>query len=124
MSLLHAHTHTHTHTHIVHFGAETEPGWGISDGNYFLELVWPLAKDEPRKSPSKNFGMVPTWKTKKGKTSKFVDEGGYNKDKRQGNWRLGISRQRRVKKERKFLLGTEKCENTKKRYINKQMRIK
>jgi hypothetical protein len=27
--------------------------------------------------------MVPTWKTKKGKTSKFVDAGGYNRNERE-----------------------------------------
>ena len=32
-----------------------------------------------------NFGMVPIWKTKKGKTSKFVDAGGYNRNEREGN---------------------------------------
>ena len=37
-----------------------------------------------KKAPSKNFGMVPIWKTKKGKTSKFVDAGGYNRNGR--NW--------------------------------------
>ena len=38
-----------------------------------VKLVWPCAKNGRRKAPSKNFGMVPTWKTKIGKTSKFVD---------------------------------------------------
>ena len=33
----------------------------------------------------KNFGIVPTWNTKKGKCSKFVDAGGYNKNERAGN---------------------------------------
>ena len=33
--------------------------------------------------------MEPTWKTKKGKTSKFLNAGGYNKNERAGNWRLG-----------------------------------
>ena len=28
------------------------------------------------------FKMVPTWKTKKGKTSEFLDAGGYNKNER------------------------------------------
>jgi len=27
--------------------------------------------------------MVPTWKTKKGKTSEFLDAGGYNKNMRE-----------------------------------------
>jgi hypothetical protein len=47
-----------------------------------VELVWPLVKDRPRKAPSKNFGMVPTWKTKKEKTPKFVDKIGYNRNER------------------------------------------
>ena len=38
-----------------------------------LIIVVNNAKDGPRKTPWKNFGMVPTWKTEKGKTSKFVD---------------------------------------------------
>ena len=37
----------------------------------------------PRKAPSKNFGMLSTWKTKKGKTSKFMDAGGYNRNERE-----------------------------------------
>ena len=31
-------------------------------------------------------------------TSKFVDAGGYNRNEREGNFRLGMGRQRRVKK--------------------------
>ena len=31
----------------------------------------------------KNFEIVPTWKTKKGKTSKFVDARGYNRNERE-----------------------------------------
>ena len=57
--------------------------------------------------------MVPTWKTKKGMTSKFVDAGGYNGNEREGNWRLGMGRQGGVDKQNKFTLGTERCENTK-----------
>ena len=72
------------------------------------KLLWSRAKDGPRKAPEKNFGMVPTWKTKKGKTSKFVDSGGYNRNEREGNWRLGISRERRMEKENKFTIGTGK----------------
>ena len=34
-----------------------------------VELVWPRAKDRLRKAPSRNFEMVPIWKTKKGKIS-------------------------------------------------------
>ena len=30
--------------------------------------------------------MVPTWKSKKGKTSKFVDAGGYNRNEREGGF--------------------------------------
>jgi hypothetical protein len=37
-----------------------------------------------RKAPSENFGMVPTWKTKEGKTSKFEDAAGYNRNERGG----------------------------------------
>ena len=43
------------------------------------------AKNGGRKAPQKNFGMVSTWKTKKGKTAKFVDAGGYNRNEREGN---------------------------------------
>ena len=43
--------------------------------------------------------MVPTWKTKKGKTSKFVNAGRYNMNEREWNWRLVMGRQRRVEKE-------------------------
>ena len=43
--------------------------------------------------------MVPIWKNKKGKTSEFVDAGGYNRNERAGNWRLGMDRQRGVEKE-------------------------
>ena len=58
-----------------------------------VKLVWPRAKDVPRKAPKKNFRMVSTWKTKKWKTSKFLDAGGYNWNVRAGNWRLGKGRQ-------------------------------
>ena len=51
-------------------------------------------KDGLRKTPKKNFKMVPTWKTKKGKTSEFLDAGGYNRKDRAGNWGLGMGRQR------------------------------
>ena len=40
----------------------------------------------------------------KGKTSKFVDAGGYNWNERAGNFRLGMGRQRGMEKEN---LGTE-----------------
>ena len=62
--------------------------------------------------------MVPTWKTKKGKTSKIVDAGGYNRNERE---RVigGMGRQRRVEKKNKFTFGTERCENFNNMYINK-----
>ena len=41
-----------------------------------------------------------------------------NKNEREGNWRLGMGRQRRVEKGNKFILGTERCENLKNLYIN------
>jgi hypothetical protein len=42
-------------------------------------------KNEWRKATSKNFEMVSTWKNKKkGKTSKFVDEGCKNWSEREG----------------------------------------
>ena len=69
--------------------------------------------------PRRILEFVPTWKTKKGKTSKFVDAGGYNRNEREENWRLAMGRQRRMEKENKFTLGTEKCENTKNPYMNK-----
>ena len=42
---------------------------------------------------------------------------GYNRNEREGNWRLGVGRQGGVKKENKTL-GTERCENIKNLYIN------
>ena len=36
--------------------------------------------------------MVPTWNMEKWKTSKFLDAGGYNRNERAGNWRLGMGR--------------------------------
>ena len=63
--------------------------------------------------------MVPPWKTKKGKTSKFVDAGGYNGNDRAGDWGLGMGRQRGMEKENIFTLGTETFENIKNLYINK-----
>ena len=58
-------------------------------------------------------------KMKKGKTSKFVNAGGYYGNERAGDWRLGMGRQRGVEKENKFTLGTERCENIKNMYVNK-----
>ena len=64
--------------------------------------------------------MVPTWKTKEEKTSEFLEAGGYNRNERAGNWRLGIGRQRGVDIENYFTLGRNKCENIKNLYINKK----
>ena len=79
--------------------------------------VWPSAKDGPGKAPYKNFEMVPTWKMEKGKTSKFVDAGDYNRIDREGGICMG--RQRSMEKENKFTLGTKRCENIKNLNINK-----
>ena len=61
-----------------------------------VELVWPLVKIGRRKVPSKDFGMMPTWKTKNGKISKFVDAGGYRRNEKEGNWRFNMGRERGV----------------------------
>ena len=67
-------------------------------------------------------GMVSAWKTKKGKTSKFVDAGGYNRIERERNWRLWVGRQRRVEKKDKIItLGTERYENIKTLYANNKL---
>ena len=55
-----------------------------------VKLVWPSAKDGPRKAPKKNVRMISTWKTEKGKTSEFLDARGYNGNERAGNWQLGM----------------------------------
>ena len=47
-----------------------------------------------KKGCLEDFRMVPTWKTKKGKTSEFLEAGAYNRNERAGNWRLGMGRQR------------------------------
>ena len=52
-----------------------------------------------------------------GKTSKFVDAGGYNRNKGEKIWRFGVG-QEGVKKENKTL-GTERSKNIKNQYINK-----
>ena len=70
-----------------------------------------------KKGTLEEFKIVPTWKTKKGKASEFLDAGGYIMNERAGNWRLGMSRQRGVEKKNEFTLGTERCENIK--YKNK-----
>ena len=48
-----------------------------------------------------------------------MDAGGYNKNEREGNSQLGMGRQRRVEKENKFTLDTERCENMKNLSISK-----
>ena len=53
--------------------------------------MWPCAKNGRRKAPSKNFGMVSTWKTKKGKTSKFVDARGYIRNEKEGKLQLAVT---------------------------------
>ena len=58
------------------------------------------------------------WKTKKGKTSKFVDAD-YNRNEGEGNQQLGVGWQRRVEKENKTL-GTKICENINNLYIDKK----
>jgi hypothetical protein len=45
-------------------------------------MVWPRAKND---ATSKNFGMLPIWKKKKRKTSKFVDAGSKNRNEKEGN---------------------------------------
>jgi hypothetical protein len=60
---------------------------------------------------------------RKGKTSNLVDAGGYNGDERDGNWRLGMGRQRGLAKENKFTLGIERCENIKNLCINEQIKF-
>ena len=59
--------------------------------------------------------MVPTWNTK-GKTSKFVDVEGYNRES--GIDDLEWVERGCVKKKYKTL-GTERCENIMNLYINK-----
>jgi len=62
--------------------------------------------------------MVPTWKTKKGKTSEFLDAGGYNRNEsgELATWNGSTERGG----ERKFTLGTERYENIKNLYVNKK----
>ena len=69
-----------------------------------VKLVWPRAKDRPRKAPKKNFIMVSTWKTKKGKTSEFVDAAGYDRNERAGYWRHRMGQQRGLEKEKLIFL--------------------
>ena len=61
-------------------------------------MFWPLTKDGPMKGLYKNFRMVPTWKTKKADTLEFLDAGGYNRNERAGNWRLGMGRHKELEK--------------------------
>ena len=48
-----------------------------------------------------------------------MDAEGNNGNEKEGDCRLGMGRQRRVEKENKFTLGTERCEHIKYLYINK-----
>jgi hypothetical protein len=64
-----------------------------------VELAWPCANNGPKKAPLKNFKMLTTWKTKKEKTSEFVDASDYNSNERTGNWRLAMGQHRGVEKE-------------------------
>ena len=80
-------------------------------------------KEWTRKGPWKKFGMVSTWKPKKGKASKFVDAGGYNRNEREREREreelaTSMCLQRGAEKKNKFTLGTERCENIKNLYIN------
>ena len=85
----------------------------------YKQLNWygHVQRMEQERLPRRIFRMVLTWKTKKEKTSEFLDAGGYNRNQRTGNWRLGMGLQRGVEKESKFSLGTEKFENIKNLYI-------
>ena len=53
-----------------------------------------------------------------------MDAGGYNKNAREGNLRLGMGLHRGVEKKNRFALGTERCENTRNLYINKNFKEK
>ena len=56
--------------------------------------------------------MVYIWKTKKGRTSKVVDTGGYKRNE------IGSNNLEWAKKNNKIkALGTERCENIKNPYI-------
>ena len=80
-------------------------------------------KKEKKKEKCKNFsssgvvvvvvvfvvGMVSNWKTKKVKISKVVDLGGYNRNEREGNLRLGMGRQRRVGKKTQKYVKHQEC---------------
>ena len=76
-------------------------------------MVEPRSKDGPREAPQKKIVMMPTWKTKKAKTSKFVDAESYNRNEREGNYQLVMGRQRRMEKEKNKIItiDTEKFAN-------------
>ena len=88
-----------------------------------------------KKANSKNFGMVPIRRRKKGKTSKFADAGGYNRNERKSDidggregersWQLGVGQQEGAEKENKTVtLETERCQNIKNlhiQYIHKHL---
>jgi hypothetical protein len=63
--------------------------------------------------------VMSTWKTKKGKTSKFMDAGGYNRNKRGINNLEWVDREGWRRKNKIMTLGIERCENIKTLYINK-----
>ena len=66
--------------------------------------------------------MVPTWKRNKGKTTKFVDAEGYNRNERKRE--IGdLEWVERDGRKKKNSLGTERCENVKNLYINKEIII-
>ena len=48
-------------------------------------IWWGRAKNERKKSTSKHFGTLSTWKKKKMKTSKFVGAGNNNWNDIEGN---------------------------------------
>ena len=64
--------------------------------------------------------MVPTWKTKKENTSKFVDANERERERERESCQRGVGRQRTAEKENKIVtLDREICENIKNMYINK-----
>ena len=56
---------------------------------------------------------VSTWKTKKGKTSQFLDAGGYNRDERGGELANWSGSTERCGERKLIYLRTERCENIK-----------
>ena len=79
-----------------------------------------MQRTDEEKLTKRILEWCPPGRRKKGKISKVVDAGGYNRNESEGNWRLGVDRQGRVEKENKFTLGTNRCENIKNLYINKK----